>query len=184
MKITPTGVAIALAVVVALGMLFFGPRLFNHGASQDAGTQLPFSNQQTPAMQDANGAPTNPGQPIAQSASGSVVQPADLTITDSVVGTGATAATGDTVTVKYTGRFTNGQVFDSTDKQGGKPFTFPLGAGKVIQGWDQGIVGMKVGGKRQLVIPSGLGYGPNDYGPIPGGSTLIFDVELVSIQGK
>jgi len=99
---------------------------------------------------------------------------------DVLVGTGAEALPGRQVTVQYTGKFTDGRVFDTSVGRG--PFTFLLGAGQVIQGWDRGVVGMKVGGKRILTIPPEYGYGPSDYGPIPGGSTLIFEVELVSVQ--
>ena len=99
---------------------------------------------------------------------------------DIVVGTGAEALPGRQVTVEYTGKFTNGKVFDTSVGRG--PFSFLLGAGQVIQGWDRGVVGMKVGGKRILTIPPEYGYGPSDYGPIPGGSTLIFEVELISVQ--
>ena len=105
-----------------------------------------------------------------------------LVITDEVVGTGAEAKAGNTVTVNYTGTFTDGKKFDSSLDPGRTPFPFTLGAGQVIPGWDEGVAGMKVGGKRKLVIPSTLGYGANDYGPIPGGSTLIFEVELLGVK--
>jgi FKBP-type peptidyl-prolyl cis-trans isomerase len=85
------------------------------------------------------------------------------------------------VTVHYTGTFTNGKKFDSSVDRG-QPFHFVLGAGKVIKGWDLGVAGMKVGGKRQLTIPASLGYGTNTYGPIPGNSTLLFDVELLGVK--
>ncbi len=101
--------------------------------------------------------------------------------TDVVVGTGDEALTGNRVTVHYTGRFVDGKVFDSSVTRG-EPFQFVLGGGQVIKGWDEGIVGMRVGGKRTLSIPPELGYGMNDYGPIPGGSTLIFDVELLKVE--
>ena len=104
-----------------------------------------------------------------------------LVIKDVVVGTGKEAVSGSMVSVHYTGVFENGTKFDSS-RDRGEPFTFKLGAGQVIQGWDQGVLGMKVGGKRNLVIPSDLAYGPNDYGPIPGGSTLMFEVELLNVQ--
>jgi FKBP-type peptidyl-prolyl cis-trans isomerase len=107
--------------------------------------------------------------------------PSQLQITDQQVGTGKEAVNGSTVSVHYTGTFANGQKFDSS-RDRGEPITFKLGAGNVIPGWDQGLLGMKVGGKRKLVIPPNLGYGPNDYGPIPGNSTLFFDVELVNVQ--
>jgi FKBP-type peptidyl-prolyl cis-trans isomerase len=106
-----------------------------------------------------------------------------LLVEDLVVGTGATAAVGDTVSVHYVGTLTNGTVFDSSYSRN-QPFTFRVGAGQVIAGWDQGIPGMKVGGKRRLTIPPSLGYGNQANGPIPANSTLIFDVELLSIVGK
>jgi len=102
---------------------------------------------------------------------------------DLVVGTGATAAVGDLVTVNYVGTLTNGTKFDSSYDRN-QPFTFRLGAGQVIAGWDQGVVGMRVGGKRRLTIPPSLGYGSQANGPIPANSTLVFEIELLSIAGK
>jgi len=104
-----------------------------------------------------------------------------LKIEDEVVGTGAEAKPGDRVSVHYTGWLTDGTKFDSS-KDRGTPFAFSLGAGEVIQGWDQGVAGMKVGGKRKLTIPSELGYGARGAGGvIPPNATLIFDVELLDI---
>ena len=88
---------------------------------------------------------------------------------------------GDTITVDYKGMFIDGTVFDQSYSRGEK-FTFPVGGGLVIRGWEEGVIGMKIGEKRKLTIPSELAYGPNDYGPIPGGSTLVFEIELHSIQ--
>ncbi len=105
-----------------------------------------------------------------------------LVVEDTVVGTGATAVSGDTVTVHYRGTFTNGNQFDTS--YGGNPFTFRLGAGQVIPGFEQGIVGMRVGGKRRLTIPPSLAYGSQGSGPIPGNTTIVFEVELLSIAGK
>ena len=99
---------------------------------------------------------------------------------DIVVGTGATAVAGKTVGVHYTGWLTDGKKFDSSVDRG-KPVAFPLGAGRVIKGWDEGIVGMKVGGKRQLRIPPGLAYGIRGSGAVPPNSILIFDVELLAV---
>ncbi len=105
----------------------------------------------------------------------------DLIIEDLVEGEGVAIEKGQVAVVHYTGKFESGEEFDSSLKAGRSPFQFVVGAGQVISGWDEGVVGMKVGGKRKLVIPPELGYGPEDYGPIPGGSTLIFEVELLSI---
>lgn len=100
---------------------------------------------------------------------------------DIKVGTGAEAKTGSKVKVHYTGWLTTGKKFDSSI--GSSPFEFRLGGGEVIKGWDEGVVGMKVGGKRQLRIPPGLAYGEDGYPPaIPHNATLIFDVQLVSVQ--
>lgn len=105
----------------------------------------------------------------------------ELKITDRVVGTGAEAVAGKSVTVHYVGTLTDGTKFDSS-RDRGTPFTFPLGAGRVIKGWDDGVAGMKVGGTRILVIPPALGYGDVDNGPIPAGSTLNFEVELLGVE--
>ncbi|MCC6266060.1 MAG: FKBP-type peptidyl-prolyl cis-trans isomerase [Dehalococcoidia bacterium] len=100
---------------------------------------------------------------------------------DVVVGTGKSPQTGQRVTVHYTGTFTNGTKFDSS-RDRGQPFTFVIGNGNVIKGWDEGVMTMKVGGKRNLEIPPALGYGSRDYASIPGNSTLLFEVELISVQ--
>lgn len=100
---------------------------------------------------------------------------------DLVVGSGPAAQAGDTVSVHYTGWLEDGTKFDSSVDRG-EPFPFTLGTGGVIPGWDEGVAGMQVGGKRKLIIPPDLGYGAQDYGPIPGNSTLIFDVELLEIK--
>jgi len=101
---------------------------------------------------------------------------------DLLVGTGAEAASGNTVDVHYTGWLTDGSKFDSSLDRG-QPFSFRLGARQVIAGWDQGVVGMRVGGKRKLTIPSDLAYGDRGFGSvIPGGATLVFDVELLAVR--
>jgi FKBP-type peptidyl-prolyl cis-trans isomerase len=110
-----------------------------------------------------------------------MAQASQVSIQDVVVGGGVAAATGNRVVVHYTGKFIDGNVFDSSVTRG-EPFQFVLGAGQVIKGWDEGIVGMRVGGKRILSVPPELGYGANDYGPIPGNSTLIFEVELLKVE--
>jgi peptidylprolyl isomerase len=104
-----------------------------------------------------------------------------LKYVDRKVGDGKEAKAGDTVSVHYTGTFTDGKKFDSSLDRG-KPFEFELGAGNVIKGWDEGIAGLKEGGKRKLIIPPDLGYGAKARGPIPANSTLIFEVELVKVK--
>ena len=105
-----------------------------------------------------------------------------LQIKDQVIGTGTEATAGHNVSVNYTGRLLTGKQFDSSI--GRAPFKFMLGGGQVIKGWDQGVAGMKVGGKRQLVIPPHLGYGAEGAGGglIPGNATLVFDVELLGVE--
>ena len=110
--------------------------------------------------------------------------PTSLQIEDLTVGTGATAATGDTISVLYNGTFLDGRVFDASSLHGNVPYTFRLGAGNVIAGWDQGLVGMRVGGVRRLTIPSSLAYGSSGNGPIPPNTPLRFEVQLVTIAGK
>ncbi len=149
-----TGIAVTLAVVVALSFMFLGSWVF-----------APFES----APADAFPTETQDNKQ------------ATLMVTDETVGTGAEAVAGKTVTVNYVGQLENGTVFDASANHGGS-FSFVLGAGEVIAGWDQGIAGMKEGGKRRLVIPAELGYGSRSVGPIPANSTLIFDVELLSVE--
>jgi len=104
-----------------------------------------------------------------------------LQIQDLKVGTGAQALNGYAVAVNYIGTLENGTKFDSSYDRG-QPFQFQLGAGQVIKGWDIGVAGMKVGGKRKLIIPPALAYGERGIGPIPPNSTLVFEVELLATQ--
>ena len=138
------------------------------------------ANSATANSADANSATMNAADANSATASmqGDVTK---LQIIDERVGTGAVAKPGDNLSMNYKGTLTNGKVFDQS--YGREPFAFQLGAGSVIQGWDQGIVGMKVGGKRKLIIPPDLGYGARGAGEdIPPGATLIFEVELLSIK--
>ncbi len=157
---------------LAVTILFFvgiGParNLF----SQDDGAAVLSENVQADTQE--NTVPLNESQ-FSRTQSGVLYQ-------DSTVGTGAAAVSGNSVSVHYIGALTDGQVFD-TSRARNEAFTFTLGAGQVIKGWDEGVDGMKVGGTRILVIPPELGYGASGIGPIPPNATLIFEVELLSVQ--
>lgn len=129
---------------------------------------------------DGNGGPTSPTSP-------SVGLDVPFSTEDLTVGTGQEAMNGDTLSVHYTGWLydpnaaeNKGMEFDSSRSR--DPFEFTLGAGGVIAGWDQGVLGMRVGGLRRIVIPPELGYGSSGQGPIPGDATLLFEVELLGIS--
>ena len=164
-----------LALVVLGGCLLFAK-------SRDAPVPPHEDDDDAPAPTTA--AAPAPKEDAPKPASGPAQPDAtELQITDERVGTGPVAQSGDNLSMNYKGTLTNGEVFDQS--YGRAPFDFQLGAGNVIKGWDQGIVGMKVGGKRKLVIPPDLGYGAQGAGEkIPPGATLIFEVELLSVNGK
>lgn len=140
----------------------------------------------TPMSDDATEPAATPEAATPEAATPETATP-EVTTTDSglqyvdlVEGTGAIPRAGQTVYVHYTGTLQDGTKFDSS-RDRNRPFSFRLGAGQVIRGWDEGISTMRVGGRRQLVIPPDLGYGSRSVGPIPSNSTLIFDVELLRI---
>jgi FKBP-type peptidyl-prolyl cis-trans isomerase len=137
------------------------------------------------AQAEAKPAPSaKPAEPEEKPAEAPPSSNEKLGVKDVVVGKGAVAKAGDTVKVHYVGTLPDGKEFDASRKHG-QPFEFPLGAGRVIKGWDQGVAGMKVGGKRKLTVPPSLGYGPRGMPPvIPANSTLLFDVELLEIVKK
>ncbi|MDO8231586.1 MAG: FKBP-type peptidyl-prolyl cis-trans isomerase [bacterium] len=162
----PTHASIAVALALAVVTVFFilpDSSIFGIGSPSGAAPEI-TTNTQIPTTM-----PTG--------------SPSELQITDVTAGNGAVAAAGDTVTVNYVGSLTDGKVFDASANHGTTGFTFTLGVGQVIQGWDQGIVGMKEGGKRKLVIPAALAYGDRAVGDvIPANSTLVFEVELLKVQ--
>lgn len=178
MSITSTGIAIGLAVIVAGAFLFFGPGILNpFGAMRSA---LPAATTTGAVAAGAGATTTQSSLPVMQPIPAGQL-PNNLSGEDLVAGTGATAEAGDTVTVNYVGALPDGTVFDSSASHG-QAFSFKLGAGQVIPGWDQGVAGMKEGGMRLLVIPPALGYGNQAVGSIPANSTLQFEVQLVSVQ--
>lgn len=158
-------------VLLVLGFLFF----------------MNSNSAKTPSeTQDLSDFPseTNTGsQPSSSPTSSAAAVPAsdELVIEDIKTGTGVEVKSGDTVSVHYVGTLTDGQKFDSS-RDRNQPFSTQIGVGNVIAGWDQGIVGMKVGGVRKLVIPSALGYGAQAAGSIPPNSTLVFEVELLEVK--
>jgi len=172
MNPTQTGIATALALTVVI-MFFILPGLSPFSAPAPKETAAPEIkiNDQTSST-TATTMPTTPTKPITE-----------LMMKDDVVGTGAVAKAGDKVTVNYVGRLTNGTIFDASANHGTTGFSFNLGAGQVIKGWDQGVAGMKEGGKRTLLIPAALAYGSQSPAPsIPANSDLIFEVELLKVQ--
>lgn len=123
-----------------------------------------------------------PEQGAKQVAQNTITTPSGLAYTDEVVGNGPSPQVGQTVIVHYTGWLANGQKFDSSVDRG-QPFSFVIGTGQVISGWDEGVASMKVGGKRRLIIPPALGYGARGAGgAIPPNAQLIFEVQLLGIK--
>ena len=169
MNVTSTSIAVALALAVATGFFLISSpsTLFDSASSQSV-----LNLDQTASTTVTT---TSSMEPVSE-------VPTELTITDTVIGSGVEATPGSTVTVNYVGALTDGTVFDASANHG-QPFAFQLGAGQVIRGWDEGIVGMKVGGKRTLIIPASLAYGNQAVGGvIPANATLMFEVELLGVQ--
>lgn len=152
-----------LGLMVIVGSIFIVFALQRSGASNEP-THQSKNNEQL--------------QPLANNSTGEKME---LKIEDIETGTGAEAVPGKQVTVHYVGTLENGTEFDSSRSRN-QPFTFALGAGQVIRGWDEGFAGMKVGGKRKLVIPPEMAYGSQAVGSIPPNSTLVFDVELLDVK--
>ncbi|TAJ16031.1 FKBP-type peptidyl-prolyl cis-trans isomerase [Patescibacteria group bacterium] len=160
-----TNIIIILAVSVVV--IFVGLGFFGLGGFGLFGQQAPQANEATGVQAILN--------EVQQT--GTVSQ---LRYEDVILGEGDAVVVGDTLSVKYIGVLPDGTVFDSTEAHDNQPFEFTIGAGGVIPGWEQGLLGMKVGGRRLLAIPPSLGYGAQAVGPIPANATLIFDVQLIA----
>jgi peptidylprolyl isomerase len=159
---------------------------FARTAEQQAKTQQAAAPETTPAPKATKVTPSSGERDIATKpkipkASGAA--PKTLKVEDLIEGTGPAAKSGDKISVRYVGvLYNNNKEFDSSWKRGKAPFELTLGEGQVIPGWDQGLVGMKVGGRRRLTIPPDLAYGAQGQPPtIPANSTLVFDVDLTKI---
>lgn len=168
-----------LIVIVVVGIGITGIFLLSNQKTQtpDLNINTNSSVQPTSAIISS---PT-PQVTIAETMDNTKTTESGLKIQELVVGNGQEVKSGNTVTVHYLGTLENGSKFDSSYDRG-TPFTTQIGVGQVIQGWDEGIVGMRVGGKRKLTIPAALGYGAQANGAIPANSTLIFEVELLNVQ--
>ncbi|MDP4001774.1 MAG: FKBP-type peptidyl-prolyl cis-trans isomerase [bacterium] len=166
--------------IIVIAIVAVGVWLFMRKGSDTAGLYDASPSATPTADSSASVSPV-----VSATPAGEVIKTASgLQYQDQVIGTGAVAQAGQTVSVQYTGTLADGKKFDSSYDHGTEPFSFQLGAGQVIKGWDEGVAGMKVGGKRILVIPPSLGYGSQDVGNglIPPNSTLIFEVELVGVK--
>ncbi len=162
-------ITLGIGVVVIVGFFILG-----RGALSSKTTLETMQEEQKQQAQSTQAAQTN-GEPQ------NISTDSNVEIYDVAVGTGAEAKAGMAVAVHYVGTFIDGRKFDSSVDRG-TPFEFVLGAGQVIKGWDVGVQGMKIGGKRHLVIKPEYGYGSSGVGPIPGNTTLLFDVELLGVK--
>jgi FKBP-type peptidyl-prolyl cis-trans isomerase len=164
-----------VAIIVIAGLI-----LISHKSEAPASKTTIEKTNETQSVSQSE-AKTEPQQSVNNS---NDTNSMELKIETTQPGTGERAVkAGDTISVQYTGKLTDGTKFDSSYDHGGKPFTFTIGAGQVIKGWDQGFMGAKTGEKRTLTIPPSLGYGATGAGGvIPPNATLVFEVELVSIQ--
>lgn len=168
---------IGIVVAVAGGLIYF---LMRSPALEQAPTPA-----ETPSAAALSAPPQAeieiPGMPPSERVAMPVAPVTELKIEDERIGTGAEAKAGLTVRVNYVGTFTDGTKFDSSYDRG-QPLAFPLGQHLVIPGWEQGLIGMRVGGKRKLTIPPSLAYGAAGKGTIPPNATLIFEIELLGVQ--
>lgn len=166
------GLIIIILIVIAVALIFFA---LGHKAASKPNTASANQNQTST---------TQTTQTSTTAQMENTTLPDGLKITDMTVGTGTEAVAGDTITVDYVGTLAStGKIFDASSLHG-QPFSFVLGAGQVIKGWDEGVAGMRVGGERKLIIPPSLAYGSHSVGNglIPANSTLIFTVKLLVVQ--
>jgi len=191
-------ILIASIVVVLVGLIILirqnktvAPTTQQEPAAQSQVQQSQATSQQPAASQPAQEQPTaDQAQPVAQPVQPEPAtnptndkKPMGLEIKTTQEGTGAAVKAGDTVSVLYTGKLQDGTIFDASANHGNQPFEFTVGAGQVIKGWDQGLIGAKVGEKRTLTIPGDLAYGPTGIpGTIPPNATLTFDIEVLAIK--
>jgi peptidylprolyl isomerase len=185
---------ISLGVILACGVLLLVSSVIGGGDRQEAIASEVTQTPPTATSSMDNATPGSEESTLIALANNSerenksmdkanmVTTPSGLQYVDLEEGDGPTPSKGDTVKVHYTGTLENGQKFDSS-RDRGRPFSFKIGVGQVIKGWDEGVMTMKVGGRRQLIIPPELGYGSRGAGGvIPPNATLIFDVELLEIK--
>lgn len=175
-------VAVAVALVV-VGIFFTTGSMFGPFFGQNAQQVSQIATQSANVSESDIQVSINSTQTMDSKADDSFsTSVAGFEKQDIVIGTGAEAVAGKIITVNYSGALTDGKVFDSSYNRG-VPFEFTLGAGQVIAGWDKGFDGMKIGGKRRLIIPAAFGYGPSGVpGVIPPNATLVFEVELLGVR--
>lgn len=172
-----------IGVGVSVGLMALALFFLRLNGSLDAGIDMVINSEkpdaQTASVVMSDSSPEGLSKSLAEAMDGSRVE--KLVISDVTLGTGEEVKEGDAVSVHYIGTLQNGQEFDNSYKKG-STFTFTVGKGNVIEGWEKGVLGMKAGGQRILVIPSTLAYGSEGFGPIPANATLVFAIELVEIK--
>lgn len=182
MAVSLTILIVAL-VCVCLYLIFYFTSSTSNGSPAPSTIQIPNTQNITASTTTSTNTMTSSSTPSQSSPTSG-----QLGIKVLKPGSGAAAKTGDTLSVLYTGKFTNGKVFDASSLHGNQPYSLTLGVTSVIQGWTQGLVGAQAGEELELTVPPQLGYGANDYPPgsnpptIPGNSTLIFDITVLKIN--
>jgi FKBP-type peptidyl-prolyl cis-trans isomerase len=178
-------VGIGIATITIIAAILFTRTSGNNKVPDNSTAITPFPTISEQVTQIIEEGTTTAHQATKSATENATITPmqevTELIVEDLAEGTGDKAVSGKKITVNYKGTLTDGTQFDSSYDRG-QPFTFTLGTGQVIQGWDQGFEGMKVGGKRKLTIPSELGYGSREMGTIPPNSVLIFEVELLEVE--